>query len=234
MAISRARPPASPSGMTILTQLNLFTAEAPHLIYGPFISRRQAKEKRTLYYYPGTTCRHGHLGIRYASTGQCCECMSIRSKTDGEREKQRQRSKARAYTEEIKAYYRARHRRNNPLPRVFHVSKHSARIARNLRNRMNLALSGINKTASTEELLGCSFDVFIEHLESQFKDGMSWDNRGRTGWHIDHIQPCASFDLSNPDQQRQCFHYTNMQPLWAADNFSKGSRIRIDFNQDAI
>jgi hypothetical protein len=98
---------------------------------------------------------------------------------------------------------------------------------------MNLALSGINKVASTEELLGCSFDVFVEHLQSQFKDGMSWDNRGRTGWHIDHIRPCASFDLSDPDQQRQCFHYTNMQPLWAADNFSKGSRITIDFNQDA-
>jgi len=92
---------------------------------------------------------------------------------------------------------------------------------------MNLALSGTNKVASTEELLGCSFDVFVEHLQSQFKDGMSWDNRGRAGWHIDHIRPCASFDLSDPDQQRQCFHYTNMQPLWAADNLSKGSKAPL-------
>jgi hypothetical protein len=213
--------------MTILTQLDLFTAEAPRLIYGPFVSRQQAKEKRTPYYYPGTACRHGHVSIRYASTGQCCECMSIRSKTDIEREKQQKRSKARVYTEELKAYYRARYRRNNPVPRVFHESEHSARIARNLRNRMNLALSGTNKVASTEELLGCSFDVFVEHLQSQFKNGMSWDNRGRTGWHIDHIRPCASFDLSDPDQQRQCFHYTNMQPLWAADNLSKGSKAPL-------
>jgi HNH endonuclease. len=53
---------------------------------------------------------------------------------------------------------------------------------------------------------------------------MSWDNYGRDGWHIDHIRPCASFDLTDPEQQRQCFHYTNLQPLWAADNIRKGAK----------
>jgi hypothetical protein len=62
-----------------------------------------------------------------------------------------------------------------------------------------------------------------QHLEAQFTDGMSWDNYGRDGWHIDHIRPCASFDLTDPEQQRQCFHYTNLQPLWAADNIRKGA-----------
>ena len=50
---------------------------------------------------------------------------------------------------------------------------------------------------------------------------MSWDNYGIHGWHIDHIRPCASFDLTDPEQQRQCFHYPNLQPLWAFDNLSK-------------
>ncbi|NBT08982.1 MAG: hypothetical protein EBS98_09300, partial [Chitinophagia bacterium] len=49
-------------------------------------------------------------------------------------------------------------------------------------------------------------------------------NYGKFGWHLDHIQPCASFDLTDPSQQKKCFHYSNIQPLWAKDNWSKGSR----------
>jgi len=52
---------------------------------------------------------------------------------------------------------------------------------------------------------------------------MSWDNYGYRGWHIDHIRPCASFDLTDPEQQRECFHYTNLQPLWWQDNLRKGT-----------
>jgi hypothetical protein len=209
--------------MTIMTQLDLFSQQPTQLAYGPFISRKEAKRQGLKRYYIGP-CAYEHVGIRYVSTGHCCKCMSVRSKTDSEREKQRARSKAKARSEWFKEYYKARYRRNNPVPRVFHASKHSAHVAKNLRNRINLALNGISKSASTQELLGCSFDVFIQHLESQFKNGMSWGNRGRTGWHIDHIRPCASFDLSDPEQQRECFHYSNLQPLWAVDNIRKGSR----------
>jgi len=53
---------------------------------------------------------------------------------------------------------------------------------------------------------------------------MTWSNYGK-GWHIDHIKPCASFDLSNPEQQKICFHYTNLQPLWAIDNIKKGAKF---------
>jgi hypothetical protein len=56
---------------------------------------------------------------------------------------------------------------------------------------------------------------------------MSWDNHGKHGWHIDHIRPCASFDFSDPEQQQQCFHYSNLQPLWAGDNLSKGSTLAL-------
>ena len=65
----------------------------------------------------------------------------------------------------------------------------------------------------------------VTYIEKLFVDGMSWDNYGPTGWHIDHIKPCASFDLTNQDEQRQCFHYTNLQPLWAADNIRKGAKM---------
>jgi hypothetical protein len=91
------------------------------------------------------------------------------------------------------------------------------------RNRINFLLNGKNKSKATLELIGCSGEELKEHLEKQFVDGMTWENYG--DWHIDHIRPCASFDLSVPEQQRVCFHYTNLQTLWAEDNMRKGSKL---------
>lgn len=104
-------------------------------------------------------------------------------------------------------------------------------IASRLRIRAYFALKGLRKSAPTLELLGCTIEHLRAHLEAQFTDGMSWDNYGVHGWHIDHKRVCASFDLSDPEQQRQCFHYTNLQPMWAEENWSKnsmheGARIR--------
>ncbi|KAK9827048.1 hypothetical protein WJX74_004717 [Apatococcus lobatus] len=76
----------------------------------------------------------------------------------------------------------------------------------------------------TEEEIGCSIQELREHLERLFKPGMTWSNWGRLPdqWEIDHIRPCRSFDdLGDPDQRRQCFHYTNLQPLWMPENRSK-------------
>jgi hypothetical protein len=92
-------------------------------------------------------------------------------------------------------------------------------IALILRSRVVRALKGGMKSGSITELIGCTIEVCRQHLESQFEDGMSWDNHGE--WHIDHRRPCASFDLVNEEEQIMCFHYTNLQPLWATDNLSK-------------
>ena len=82
--------------------------------------------------------------------------------------------------------------------------------------------SGAKKKFPTVKLLGCSFKEAKEYLELKFKDGMSWDNFGK--WHIDHIRPLASFDLTDVNQQLIAGHYTNLQPLWASENISKGSK----------
>ena len=74
----------------------------------------------------------------------------------------------------------------------------------------------------TMKLIGCDIPHLIKHLESNFKDGMTWDNYGK--WHVDHIQPCISFDLEDINQQKKCFHYTNLQPLWAKENWLKGDK----------
>lgn len=85
--------------------------------------------------------------------------------------------------------------------------------------------TGASKCSTTEELIGCSIEHLKLHLQSQFKPGMNWNNHGTKGWHIDHILPCARFNLNNPVEQKKCFHYTNLQPLWAKDNMAKGSKV---------
>ena len=93
---------------------------------------------------------------------------------------------------------------------------------------------GQQKSERCMDYVGCSLEDFRIHLECQFKEGMEWDNYGETKekskknvWHIDHIIPCVTFDFSKPEEQRKCFHYTNLQPLWWKDNISKN-----DFLED--
>jgi hypothetical protein len=96
-----------------------------------------------------------------------------------------------------------------------------------LRRRIANALKHVSadKHFNTMELIGCTVQEARAYIESKWLSGMSWDNHSTNGWHIDHIMPCAAFDLSIPEQQKRCFHYTNLQPLWAYDNLSKGDRI---------
>jgi len=96
------------------------------------------------------------------------------------------------------------------------------RIICNLRSRICAVLKGNSKSKSTLKLLGCSVEKLNNYIESKFQPGMSFSNYGK--WHIDHIKPCACFDLSKPEEQKKCFHYTNLQPLWAKDNLSKGKK----------
>tara|TARA_R110002051_G_C8510145_1_gene466217 strand:+ start:146 stop:688 length:543 start_codon:yes stop_codon:yes gene_type:complete len=87
------------------------------------------------------------------------------------------------------------------------------------------------KCAPTLDLLGIpSIQWFWDYIEKQFKPGMTRQNQGT--WHIDHRRPCASFDLSDPAQQKKCFHYTNLQPLWAFENMSK--RDKMNYNTEIM
>ena len=96
-------------------------------------------------------------------------------------------------------------------------------VENRIRCRTWRVLKGRSKSNSTILLLGCSPEELKIHLQSLFLPGMSWENRSE--WHIDHIKPCASFDLTDPEQQRCCFHYSNLQPLWKADNQRKAAKI---------
>jgi len=96
------------------------------------------------------------------------------------------------------------------------------RIMGNLRSRLRWAFKYKIKKETTMKLVGCSIEQLKQHLEPRFVVGMTWENYGK--WEIDHIKPCCSFDLSQVEEQRKCFHYTNLQPLWKKDNLKKGKR----------
>jgi len=93
----------------------------------------------------------------------------------------------------------------------------------NLSTRIYMALKNKNyiKSKRTIDMLGCDLHTAKAHLEKQFTKGMTWANHGE--WHIDHIIPCAS--AKTEEELIKLFHYTNLQPLWAADNRIKSDKI---------
>jgi hypothetical protein len=144
------------------------------------------------------------------------------------RERILEKNRIRRRGDDAKAVARAyenKRRKENVYYKLRTTLASRVRMAINkIKTELNL---DINKCASTIELLGCSIWELKTHLEKQFKPGMTWENHGfgDDKWHIDHILPCASFDLTKEEEQRKCFHYTNLQPLWQFDNLSKSDRI---------
>ena len=124
---------------------------------------------------------------------------------------------------------RRRYNAENKEQRNAHLKKKREdpciRLIQNMRSRMRLILLGESKSAPTTTLLGCSPQEFRNYMEAQFTDGMTWNNYGLHGWHMDHITPLSIFNMKNPAEQRIAFHYMNYQPLWALDNIKKGNKV---------
>jgi len=97
----------------------------------------------------------------------------------------------------------------------------------NLRNRIRNAVVKIKSKKADKfiKLLGCSLQQIKDHLESKFQDKMVWENYGKHGWHVDHIIPCSAFDLSTEENQRICFNWINLQPLWGDENSIKNDKM---------
>lgn len=106
------------------------------------------------------------------------------------------------------------------------------RLSLSLRSRTRVAIKNNQKVGSAVRDLGCSIEDLKIHLENQFKNGMSWSNWTHKGWHIDHIVPLSAFDLTDREQFLSACHYTNLQPLWAHENFSKGGANKINYKHE--
>lgn len=129
----------------------------------------------------------------------------------------------------IKKYKKENHEKIKKATREYHKKRRSSdtkyKLITNLRTRINQAIKNNYKSGKTTELIGCNIEELKKHIEQQFKQGMSWDNWSPDGWHIDHIMPCSSFDLTKEAEQKKCFHWSNLQPLWAEENYKKHTKI---------
>lgn len=122
------------------------------------------------------------------------------------------------YNEQNRKYARERQRtlyKTNPHFKIKHIMR--------IRIHQAIKHNTTDNNSAVEQLIGCTVQELKLHLESMFLDGMTWANYTINGWHVDHIKPCASYDLTDIEQLSLCFHYTNLQPLWAKDNRSKSS-----------
>ncbi len=134
-------------------------------------------------------------------------------------------------SQKVKSYIKEWQISNPEKVRSYHRKYESRRLekdvnfklAKNLRIRIRKVLVNNKKVGSAVKDLGCTLGLLKTHLEMRFTIGMRWDNYGK--WHIDHITPLSSFDLTNREQFLKACHYTNLQPLWALDNIQKSNKI---------
>lgn len=167
----------------------------------------------------------------------CKECSRAKAKSG--REKYPERTKRIKRRHRVKnapaiAAYTEKYRSENKGRIYAQIKTRMAvdvgfRIARALRKDIPTRLKKhlVGKADSTFSLVGCTMLELVSHVERQWVAGMSWVNwgRGKGKWHIDHKKPLAAFDLRVEKQQHECFHYTNLQPLWQEENIRKGDRF---------
>ena len=134
--------------------------------------------------------------------------------------------------------YSRKFRKNNPKYSQNYIKKKlktdiNFRLASNMRQRIVYALkqSKTKKETRTTILLGCPILELKNHLESMFSPTMTWKNYGPL-WHVDHIIPCSKFDLKIEEEQKKCFHYTNLQPLFAITTIINGIEYIGNFNKN--
>ena len=219
-------------------------------VYGPFLSLVQAREQGLKQYFTGKACVHGHISVRRVSQNTCLACKKIRADNDYKNPKNKARIIAAGKRRTKKDMEQ---RRNEPAfkvkrnrqcreaaarrldkNRVYSRELYQNNIQRRLKTLLQVRLrralldQNAEKSESTAKSLGCSMKKLSSHFEALFTPGMTWENIGE--WHIDHIRPCASFDLTDPKQKKKCFNYKNLQPLWAKDNLEKSAKWSPDPN----
>jgi hypothetical protein len=131
--------------------------------------------------------------------------------------------------------YKYRHdpevkKRDNKRRKIRRDNDPQYALKERVRSRVRIAIkkAGVEKSTTTKELIGCSYAFLREYLEKQFREGMSWSIPN--SFHIDHIKPLISFDLTDPEQLKAACHYTNLQPLYPVENLKKSDKILITTN----
>jgi len=202
------------------------------------VPRSEAKERGLKKYFTGKPCKHGHTCERVTLSGACLECYRNYPCVKEAKRNYKKTEKGRESDLRYENSEKGRSKRKDRVTSLAYKEQRRAhkieklkdplrRISKNLRNRLNLAFKAqrVIKSDRTFNLTGCTFRDLVGHLESLFHPGMTVANYGE--WEIDHITPVSFFDdLSDVKQQKRCFHYTNLQPLWKVDHRIKSSAER--------
>ena len=156
-------------------------------------------------------------GIKQPIGSYCKECKNLKDKLKKDNNREIWNEKCKKFYNENKDSINLTRRKNLQKRRDVDPKY---RVMMALHCRLYMAVK--NKTGNTMTLTGCSKEELYTFLEAEFLEGMTWENYGE--WHIDHVRPCSSFNLEDPEEQKKCFHWTNLQPLWAIDNIRKGDK----------
>jgi hypothetical protein len=184
------------------------------------ITRKQAREQGLKTYFTGKPCKHGNFAPRCVADPRCT-CLDCTTKRRNRESPEQKSARSRRYYQENKQALidaAVAYKRNRLETDAAYRAEH------NLRRRLHVVVKaqGTAKAYRFNQLVGCTAPELKAHIEKQFQEGMSWDNYGE--WEVDHIRPCASFDLRDSEQQKACFCYTNLQPLWREENAKKKAR----------
>ena len=167
---------------------------------------------------------------------QCKVCVAAKDREYRERNKAKVLAGKRKYRENNKEKLAASKRKyRQTRRRERYRTDPQFALKKRLRRRMSGAVNNAglyNKCDTTSNLLGITYRGLKEWLEAHFTKGMSWENRDK--WHVDHRVPCDAFDMTVPEQQRICFWYRNLQPLWAKDNLEKSNTYRVEDKQALV
>jgi Prasinovirus endonuclease VII len=180
-----------------------------------YINNKQKKKEYDKIYLIKNKQKIRTRGIIYWNKNK--KLLSIKKKKYYEQNKEKFAQKAKIYrqkqsTKDKNKIYISNKLKSNP----------QFKMLKTLRNRLGEVLKKIKtkKSTSTLNLLGCDLLYFVKHIENQFTPKMNWNNHGKV-WHLDHEKPCCSFDLTQPEEQAKCFHYSNIRPLLTKDNLLK-------------
>lgn len=183
--------------------------------------------------------RHGLTKPRYAPEPEWLNGWGITAKEvrlyllpaikKEKREAQRSDSLWNCHPIAVCWFEKARYHRNKRRIYSLKMASPQQKLKLRIRTRVYRVLKGSLKSAPTLQMIGCSIDFLKAHIESKFTKRMSWANYGPY-WHLDHVVPCAEFDLTKPEEQRRCFHFSNLQPLEAKKNWSKHARFNTSSN----
>lgn len=165
---------------------------------------------------------------KFGLLARCPKCVELQANyLDPTREKRKGYSKNHMSKPESK-------KKKNEYTRNRRKTDIQFKIRSTLSGRIYSALKSNKKSARTMELIGCSIEFLINHLESQFESWMSFQNHGKPKyeghrtWHIDHIVPCRFYNLKDSEQQKICFNWKNLRPLEGIENCAKQDKIEID------